>query len=671
MTEVIDRLRQRAGRACDRCHSKKIKCIFTVRNDAATAKCQNCIGAQTVCHLRPSNRGRRRRRLLPLLAPNRLEPHGIALFQDHGEPERPSPDDFEGHHRVEDDSHLLLATYPIADDARDQVSPASTTFNAQTSSAGQRVLNVEAGDKSTPATKSSDLGPGLTDDDNHKRQDFQSYLGDSGCMQIFGVDNAENHSTAALLVDRHSDLDNIPHPLMQSYLETYLKYIYLWCPVLDTQMLQASARNLSSPMLRHAIALCGTHLRPPLIAHTTAADHYRRAKGLFYANHPDNPLSQLCAIMLFHWYRLDQPNLISMDSNWWWIGTAVRLAQQMGLHRELGPGESTRHGGTPALRRRIWWTLFTRDRIAALAQGRPIIVDTDSCDVRMVTCNDFPEPEDLTAVIFVHWVRLWDVAGQITKELSRRRGDHGKGTLATELINWVQSLPTCLQLPVGDLNTLNFNRDVYYLHLGYLTVVTLLHFTKGRGSIPRASIPAIAAASGIARIFNAYLSRGTIRVLGCEASWYCSVAILALLHAQSVEGLASNAEADICILRVALKELSAFSNTAQMFNIGIERLLRAEAGPASPSLPRSLTQPGNYYHSRAGGPDDSAAADNLEWMDYFPNVTAETSTLMATLLVKHCMAMPFPEIEWPDDVTLQLYDLFRDIDVHSDGVPLF
>ena len=43
--------------------------------------------------------------------------------------------------------------------------------------------------------------------------------------------------------------------------------------------------------------------------------------------------------------------------------------------------------------KRIWWTLFTRDRSVAVALGRPIGINTDDSDVEMVTEDDFIEDE--------------------------------------------------------------------------------------------------------------------------------------------------------------------------------------------------------------------------------------------------------------------------------------
>lgn len=211
----------------------------------------------------------------------------------------------------------------------------------------------------------STLTPGGDSTYSGNPRQHASYLGETGCMQIFTGDASDTDVITGepLLSERFSTLDKIPYVLLESYLETYFKYIHVWCPVLEKAMLQSQAQeSLGSPMLRHALALCGTLLRPPLISHPPPTNHYKRAKGLFYADYEDNPISQISAIMLFYWYSPGPSNFVNLDNNWWWIGTAIRLAQEIGLQREPTPGQKMCPGETPGLRRRIWWTLFVRTR---------------------------------------------------------------------------------------------------------------------------------------------------------------------------------------------------------------------------------------------------------------------------------------------------------------------
>ena len=74
---------------------------------------------------------------------------------------------------------------------------------------------------------------------------------------------------------------------------------------------------------------------------------------------------------------LNEMNLKS--AAWNWLGSAVRVAQDIGLHSESGPwpvieGE---------MRRRTWWTIYILDRSLALELGRPSMIDDSDCDVSL------------------------------------------------------------------------------------------------------------------------------------------------------------------------------------------------------------------------------------------------------------------------------------------------
>ncbi|KAH8897795.1 hypothetical protein GQ53DRAFT_637186 [Thozetella sp. PMI_491] len=74
---------------------------------------------------------------------------------------------------------------------------------------------------------------------------------------------------------------------------------------------------------------------------------------------------------------LNEMNLKS--AAWCWLGQAIKMAQDLGLHLENGPwpvieGE---------MRRRTWWTLYVLDRSLALELRRPMMIDDDDCDVQL------------------------------------------------------------------------------------------------------------------------------------------------------------------------------------------------------------------------------------------------------------------------------------------------
>lgn len=189
-----------------------------------------------------------------------------------------------------------------------------------------------------------------------------SYLGNSGYMQIFTNEIAvANTSTELLSAEVNHTLDDIPAVLLESHMETYLDYVFTFCPIFDEDSLTLGSDLWRSQLLKHALSLFGSNVKPPLIQHMSPSEHYNRAKSLFYGNSEGNPITRIRALMLFHWWSGSPPNVVSMDSNFWWMGVTIRLSQEIGLHLEQSAGATTRAQETLGLRRRIWWTLFVRE----------------------------------------------------------------------------------------------------------------------------------------------------------------------------------------------------------------------------------------------------------------------------------------------------------------------
>ncbi|KAJ5099900.1 hypothetical protein N7532_006901 [Penicillium argentinense] len=74
----------------------------------------------------------------------------------------------------------------------------------------------------------------------------------------------------------------------------------------------------------------------------------------------------------------------SKSASWVWIGSAVRVAQEIGLHIESGPWSPVEG----EMRKRLWWGLYTWDRLLALEMGKPVLINDQDCDI------DLPCPVD-------------------------------------------------------------------------------------------------------------------------------------------------------------------------------------------------------------------------------------------------------------------------------------
>lgn len=190
-----------------------------------------------------------------------------------------------------------------------------------------------------------------------------SFIGNTGYMQMFAYESEDppkeqrHQQPGPWQLSQVSPLDNIPPSLQEGHLDVFFEYGLTWCPIFDRATFESDPSLNQSLLLRHALALCANQIKPSLLEHSSSVEHYNRAKELFYGNHEPNPLVRVMALMLFYWWSAEPPTVVSLDTTWWWTGTAIRLAQQLGLHCNIRSSHDPISSESPGLRRRIWWTL--------------------------------------------------------------------------------------------------------------------------------------------------------------------------------------------------------------------------------------------------------------------------------------------------------------------------
>jgi hypothetical protein len=106
---------------------------------------------------------------------------------------------------------------------------------------------------------------------------------------------------------------------------------------------------------------------------------------------PENIVVLQSQLLMSLWYEKwnDQKH------TWHWTGLGLSLAHRMGLHR--GGNVSGRPQKVQRLRRRVWWSLYIRDRLIALGTRRPMRIKDEEHNVPLLTVDDFDtEPFDGT-----------------------------------------------------------------------------------------------------------------------------------------------------------------------------------------------------------------------------------------------------------------------------------
>lgn len=107
--------------------------------------------------------------------------------------------------------------------------------------------------------------------------------------------------------------------------------------------------------------------------------------------------------------------------------------------------------------KRVWWSLFTRDRSVAVALGRPVSINTDDSDVEMITEEDFIEDEGdpsndyrrdpVHVQFFLQYVKLCEIMGLVLSQqysvASKARRTNAIDLTHSDmaLADWLQNCP--------------------------------------------------------------------------------------------------------------------------------------------------------------------------------------------------------------------------------------
>lgn len=179
-------------------------------------------------------------------------------------------------------------------------------------------------------------------------------------------------------------------------------------------------------------------------------------------------------------------NLNRRDAASLYIGSALRMAITLGLHQEptiLGIKEEAREH-----RRRVWWSVYSLDRIHSVKSGNPITIHDEDIGVELPSRLPI-EPEFCPAVVLRHYTKLSQINGQIMTSIYRRKPKSGPSLMAAvqsivlALSQWHQELPDELRFEPIKLSTSreSVSTLLYYSQCIHMTARPLLfHVVQAR-----------------------------------------------------------------------------------------------------------------------------------------------------------------------------------------------
>ncbi|KAL1923404.1 uncharacterized protein VTP21DRAFT_8384 [Calcarisporiella thermophila] len=336
-----------------------------------------------------------------------------------------------------------------------------------------------------------------------------------------------------------------PREISDVLIEAYFEHIHPYMPIISKpRFLKQYRGELTSPtpflmnaifsLTVRAVFKGGLFNRYPMLSEGMADVFYQRVKKLLDTAFEKPQLSTVQALLLL---TIDTQLANNPENNYLYSSLAVRIAQELGMHRDSSKWKISR--SESELRKRIWWICYVFDREISSASGRPLLIHDSHCDVDLVgeeepdddefLASGMNTPKDnkstsssptkatrrnLPMTFLNQLVRLYQILTRIIQTLyspsSRRIMDYGPRELllrehADALIQWYSTIPSELRFslvnaephqgvsPWAELLQIYYCKTIIQLHHSFM-----VRGDKGKNTFLVGSLNASSAAANAA-----------------------------------------------------------------------------------------------------------------------------------------------------------------------------
>jgi hypothetical protein len=320
--------------------------------------------------------------------------------------------------------------------------------------------------------------------------------------------------------------------------DTLLKAFFRWfhpcfAVVDETDIWAAHRQGTLSPLLLHAILFVAViHCDEETLSRIGLENRrrskytfYNKAKDIYDADYEKRKLPVIQALFLMSFWRAGA--LLEKDARHW-IGAAITLSQTKALHRSAGTAKTQ----LEKLRRRVWWSLYVRERQCAASLGLPHRIRDEDCDCAPLDASDFEyafcssTPTQLAKSYMAYQTGMVSLANKLGQVVhsgylpGRSLTPAQRTSMKDDLTNWKKQLPDTMQLDndLGDMP--GFLASM--LHLGYNNLLILLY----RSSYPGHESDTSDSAGSIALQAAARNSRIIEDMLAAGGFWHAQLHVV-------------------------------------------------------------------------------------------------------------------------------------------------
>lgn len=312
-------------------------------------------------------------------------------------------------------------------------------------------------------------------------------------------------------------------------IQAYFKWFHPCFPLLDRPSIARQLASMDiSPLLFQAMLFIGaTYCDEGAIISMGFRDRseaksllYTRARLLFHADWEKDQITLIQSLFLMSFWRGESSDVRDVR---YWLGAAITLSETCGLHRSTKL--TTRDLQAARIRRRTWWSIYTRERQSAASLGLPMRIRDQDCDIELLAVEDLGNDVDdspLTALgsptseHLIYPIKMVDLA-RLLGNIIDIHFIPGKTPTAQEEImhlqsaleGWKDSLPLNLQRISNEDSPSVW---MCLLHLAYNHLRILIYRSGFLRKLENDTKAALGAANQISRIAEDMLERKTLQV---------------------------------------------------------------------------------------------------------------------------------------------------------------
>ncbi|GAA5892827.1 hypothetical protein JCM8208_004098 [Rhodotorula glutinis] len=222
-----------------------------------------------------------------------------------------------------------------------------------------------------------------------------------------------------------------------------------------------------------AVSALSHHVAPSILRtiKATIRSHLRDEDML------DNSTIPNIQALLIYSFSMELEKGTAASKTWNVLGLAIRMAQDLGLHRKLGSERKEQsEADHTELRRRVWGGCLIADRWIAAIYGQPMMIDLADCDTMLPSVFDIRpnlefDSERRPYLFNSALISLSILLGRILKAVYSPTGimlltEKEAKSLVDDLAAWVRGLPEELRFQGPDKST----PEQGFLHLLYVPV---------------------------------------------------------------------------------------------------------------------------------------------------------------------------------------------------------